>query len=145
MEPQDIADDDEFGAPQDVKIDMNRQINHLMQSFSNDNIQLHWKISQHAAEIDALKIALAEREATVEALSEALQAETEHSSKLEGQIERSSMRTLSALNLVDDPQPADGFLQAVPAFAAENVELDKPAGAPEPAEPSSPKTQPASR
>jgi hypothetical protein len=110
IEEQNIADDDEFGAPESVQIDLNRQINHLMQSFSNDNIQLHWKISQHAAEIDALKMALAEREAEVEALNAALQSEVEHSSKLEGLQERSSTQTLSALNLADDPQPADGFL-----------------------------------
>lgn len=81
----DITPDDEFGAPQDVKIDLNRQINHLMQSFSQDNIQLHWKISQHAAEIDALKIALAEKESEVEALSEALKSEVAYAEELEAQ------------------------------------------------------------
>jgi len=113
-----IDNDDEFGAPEGVKIDINRQINHLMQSFSNDNIQLHWKISQHAAEIDALKIALAEKESEVAALSEALKSEIDYAAELQAQ-----WKTRQELTRAGGPQPEGAILAPVPAFAAENVEL----------------------
>ena|SRR5215216_4491591 len=111
-------DDDEFGAPQEVKIDLNRQINHLMQSFSQDVVQLHWKVSQHAAEIDELKIALAEKESEIAALSEALKSEIDYAEELQAQ-----WKTRQELTRAGGPQPEGAILAPVPAFAAENVEL----------------------
>src|SRR6185436_16210660 len=59
--------DDELAAPEDVPVDMERQINHALQSFAQQNVQAQWKIGQHAAEIDWLKHRLAEKEQEVEA------------------------------------------------------------------------------
>lgn len=130
------ATDDEFGAPEEVPVDINRQIHHLMQSFSADNINLHWKIGQHAAEIDWLKQKLAEKEQEVEALNIALQAETEHAEDLQRQLDTSrsladhyadelerlqdapyvelprgkNSTMTQMLSGADDPQPVDAFL-----------------------------------
>jgi hypothetical protein len=126
-------DDSEFGAPEEVPIDINRQINHLMQSFSSDNIQLHWKISQHAAEIDHWKGVAAEKEAEVQALTQALESEMEHRHTLEGLLEKEQYITFQLrqgndpVTQADDRQSEDGFL----AMAAGQPGL---ASAPAPAE-----------
>lgn len=123
MEPQEAAEqgfddsDDEFGAPEEIPIDLNRQINHAINSLTNALGQAHWKVGQHAAQIDALQMMLAEKENENVALSSALESELEHSRKLEGLLER------GGVTLTGGPQQVDAFLQASqpdaePALAA---------------------------
>jgi len=114
--------DDEFGAPEEVPVDMNRQINHTISSLTNALGQAHWKVGQHAAEVDHWKQYAAEKEAEVEALNLALKAEMEHGDKLEGLLER---QTGVSLIQADDHQLVDAFQ----AMAAGQPGLSKTAGA----------------
>ena len=113
----DIADD-ELGPPEGDAgdVDMTRQINHLIASFNDNVAQLHWKVSQHAAEIDTLRLRNAELESQNEALNQALQSESEYVAKLEDAAVRHAGRIIHGddgrITLADDRPPADGFLAA---------------------------------
>jgi hypothetical protein len=80
-----MNEDDELGTPEghEGSTDMNAQINHLIRSFTDNISALHWKISQHASQIDALVLKNAELESQAEALSQALESEMKHSEELE--------------------------------------------------------------
>ncbi len=104
-------EDPEFGAPESGPIDLNRQINHAMASLTNALGREAWKVGQHAAEVDYWKEQYAEKEAEAEALNAALQAEMEHSRKLEGLLEREGGVTLATR--AGDHQREDAFLAAV--------------------------------
>jgi hypothetical protein len=108
----DIADD-ELGPPEGDAgdVDMTRQINHLIASFNDNVAQLHWKVAQHAAEIDTLRHRNAELESQNEAFNQALQSESDHNSKLEGLLEREA--GVPVATLTGDHQRVDGFLAAV--------------------------------
>ncbi len=72
MNPEDLElpesnDDDEFGEPESIPVDMNAQVNHALMSFAQQNMHAQWKIGQHAAEIEALKQALAEKDVELRA------------------------------------------------------------------------------
>jgi hypothetical protein len=77
--------DDELGMPEghEGSTNLNAQINHLIASFTDNISALHWKISQHASQIDALVLKNAELESQAEALSQALESEMKHSEELE--------------------------------------------------------------
>ena len=48
-------DDGEFGPPQDVPVDIGRHVDHAMNSLTEALGRAHWKVGQHAAEVDTLK------------------------------------------------------------------------------------------
>jgi hypothetical protein len=77
--------DDELGMPEghEGSTNLNAQINHLIASFTDNISALHWKVSQHASQIDGLVLRLGEKESEAEALSQALESEMNHSEKLE--------------------------------------------------------------
>jgi hypothetical protein len=105
----DIADD-ELGPPEGDPgdVDMTRQINHLIASFTENISSLHWTRAQHAAEIDRLRLKNAELESQNEALSQALAAESDYASALESKVSREA----AVLTPIDDHPPVDGFLAA---------------------------------
>lgn len=87
MENLEIPQEDgEFGAPESIEVDMNSQINHLMSSVTNNLAQLHWKIGQHAAEIDTLKQALLEKNAECEGWKKAADHYAEEMEKLKESV-----------------------------------------------------------
>lgn len=109
--------DEEFGAPEEVPVDMNRQINHFMRSTADSFINAHWKVAQHAAEIDQLKVMYTEAQALVEALQQALVAEREYIHKLEGSLERHA--TVTAVSSPDDLPQVDAIQAMAPAPVSE--------------------------
>ncbi len=72
MNPEDLelptdGEDDEFGEPESIAVDQMAQVNHALMSFAQQNMQAQWKIGQHAAEIEALRQALGEKDAELRA------------------------------------------------------------------------------
>ena len=106
MTPEELElaaeESEEFGAPESVEVDMNAHINHTLQSFAQQNMQAQWKIGQHAAEIDALKQALAEKDAEAKAWKQTAEHYQHEAARLE-----------EAATLTGDHQRVDDFLAAV--------------------------------
>jgi hypothetical protein len=131
LEPPTMGDDsEEFGEPESVGIDMNRQVHHFMQSTADNFVKNHWTIAAHAAEIDGLQIALQEAKATVE-------AQTLHIKGVEGELEHLRFQLETSRRLADswesraeelenqlatpadDPQQEDAFLQATATLSGQ--------------------------
>ena len=92
------GEDDEFGEPETIPVDQMAQVNHALMSFAQQNMQAQWKIGQHAAEIEALKLALgekdselrAERQVSARLLEKNLALESENA-RLEAALERRTL------------------------------------------------------
>ena len=65
------GDDIEFGAPEEVQADFQRHVDHAIASLTDALARAHWKVGQHAAEIDALKQAYAEKDSEAKAWKQA--------------------------------------------------------------------------